>query len=77
MTRAETTLAFIRDEVEHPDAKKWVDDPATSLRDLRIDGASRAHLALRLEDEFHLTLTDETVQGWTEVGDVLRSVSQS
>ena len=69
-----TIPALIAAEVIHPDLRPLVDDPATTLRDLQIDGAARVHLAMEIEDEFGVVLSDDTVQGWDCVADVMRVV---
>lgn len=42
--------------------------------DLNLDSLDRMSLAIELEHEFGLDISDEAVSGWATVGDVVRSL---
>lgn len=67
--------ALITAEVDLPDLKQLVRNPATLLVDLRVDSLARESLAMALEHEFGIELPDAVVSDWICVGDVMRDVA--
>ena len=67
--------ALISAEVDLPDLKQLVRNPATTLAELRVDGVARTHLAMEMEDAFNICLPDDVVQGWDTVADVMAAMA--
>lgn len=68
-------VALITAELDLPDLAILARDPATTLKELRIDGPARTHLAMEIEDAFSICLPEDVVQGWECVAHVMESVS--
>jgi acyl carrier protein len=65
-----TALAIIRRHV-HVSLLHLVDNDATTLRDLRLDGVDRVGIAMEIEDETGGKIMDEH-GAWDTVADVVR-----
>lgn len=70
-----TLKSLITAELDLPDLALLLDEPATTLKELRVDGPARVHLAMEIEDAFSICLPEDVVQGWECVAHVMESVS--
>lgn len=66
--------AIIAAHIEHPDHKRLADDPATSLREVRIQHDTLIGLAQDIEDAFGIELSDEAIHAWHSVGCIQRTI---
>lgn len=64
-------LPIIRTYVGHPDLARLVDEPSTTLADLRLDEAALGGIAMDIEDELRIVITQEEMEAWDTVSDVL------
>lgn len=53
-----------------------VTDDAELRDDLGADGLDSVELAMKVEEAFDITLTDDEVERWETVGDVIASVER-
>lgn len=51
-------------------------DDATMLVDLDLDDCHLASIAMELEDEFSITVTEEDYESWDSVGDIRATVTE-
>lgn len=51
-------------------------DDAELVKDLGADSLDRVELAMLIEDEFGVTVTDDEADAWLVVGDVINSVAK-
>lgn len=45
-----------------------------ALSDLNFDSLDRVHVLMDLEEEFRISITDETADGWRTFGDIVATV---
>jgi acyl carrier protein len=66
-----TAHEIIRRHLRHPDDARLIDNPATTLRDLRLDDVDRVGIAADIEDATGGVILDEQ-EAWDTVADVER-----
>jgi acyl carrier protein len=50
--------------------------PAATFADLGLDALDVACVAMDIEDGFNVALTDETINAWSGVADVVQSIAK-
>lgn len=68
-------LPIIRSHIGHPDLARLVDEPSTTLADLRINAFDLIGLSMDIEDALSIVITDDECHSWGCVGDVLECVA--
>lgn len=71
----DTILPIIRTHIGHPDLARLVDQPSTTLADLKVDGIARSGISMDIEDALSIVITDDECHSWGCVGDVLECVA--
>ena len=74
-----TLTEIIAAHIEHPDHKRLANDPATSLREVRIQHVTLIGLAQDIEDAMRIEypnfeLSDEAIHAWHSVGCIQRTI---
>ncbi|NBC37327.1 hypothetical protein GTZ99_12280 [Novosphingobium sp. FSY-8] len=65
-----TPSDLIAPSLTHPGLARLLDEPTTTLAELRIDAIARLEIGLRIEDATGVDLLDEH-EGWSTVADVM------
>lgn len=71
----DTILRIIRSYVPHPDLADLVDQPSTTLKELRIDQPALIGMSMEIEDETGVEITHDETHAWGTVADVLECVA--
>lgn len=68
-------LPIIRSHIGHPDLARLVDEPSTTLADLRIDQIALTGISLDLETELGIFIANDECHAWNTVADVIACVA--